>query len=94
MGPRLHNAVHTLFWQMKLTDTAFLPPAWRSVSLGSRDGEPFRYLWLLSRGLMSHGCTHLNAGHISELRQILPADTDQLGQVDLFLNKSYLYDIL
>jgi hypothetical protein len=42
---------------------------------------------------MSHGCTHLNAGHISELRQILPADPDQLGQVDLFLNKSYLYDI-
>ena len=93
VGPRLHNAIHTLFWQMKPTETAFLPPAWRSVSRGSRDGESFRYLWLLSRGPMSHGCTHLNAGHISELRQILPADSDQLGQVDLFLNKSYLYDI-
>ena len=93
VGPRLHNAVHTLFWQMKLSETPFLPPAWRSVSRGSRDGEPFRYLWLLSRGPMSHGCTHLNAGHISELRQILPAETGQLSQVDLFLNKSYLYDI-
>jgi len=93
VGTRLHNAVHTLFWQMKIAETTFLPAAWRSVSQGSRDGEPFRYLWLLSRGPMSHGCTHLNAGHISELRQILPADGNQLDQVDLFLNKSYDYDV-
>jgi len=93
VGTRLHNAVHTLFWQMKPAETAFLPPAWRSVSRGSRDGEPYQYLWLLSRGPMSHGCTHLNAGHISELRQILPADTEQLYQVDMFLNTSYLYDV-
>ena len=55
---------------------------------GSRDGEPYEYLWLLSRGPMSHGCTHLNAGHISELRQMLPAETDQLYAVDLFYNTS------
>ncbi len=93
VGTRLHNAVHTLFWQMKPAETSFLPPAWRSVDRGSRDGEPYQYLWLLSRGPMSHGCTHLNAGHISELRQLLPAETDQLYNVDLFLNTSYLYDV-
>ena len=93
VGPRLHNAIHTLFWQMKPRETPFLPPAWGSVSSGSRDGQPFGYLWLLSRGPMSHGCTHLNIGHISELRQILPTDADQLVQVDLFLNKSTLYDV-
>jgi hypothetical protein len=93
VGPRLHNAVHTLYWQMKPEETAFLPAAWRSVSRGSRDGEPFRYLWLLSRGPMSHGCTHLNAGHISELRQILPADTDALYNVDMYLNPSQFYDV-
>jgi len=92
VGTRLHNAVHTLFWQMKPSETAFLPPAWRSVNNGSRDGEPYRYLWLLSRGPMSHGCTHLNAGHIAELRQVLPAETEQLYQVDMFLNSSQLYD--
>jgi hypothetical protein len=27
VGPRLHNAVHTLFWQMKLAETAFHPGA-------------------------------------------------------------------
>ena len=93
VGPRLHNAVHTLYWKMKPAETSFLPPAWRSVTDGSRDGEPYHYLWLLSRGPMSHGCTHLNAGHISELRQVLPAETEQLYQVDLFLNTSYQYDV-
>ena len=93
VGTRLHNAVHTLFWQMKPAETPFLPAAWRSVSRGSRDGEPYQYLWLLSRGPMSHGCTHLNAGHISELRQMLPAETEQLSQVDVYLNTSYLYDV-
>jgi hypothetical protein len=93
VGPRLHNAVHTLFWRMKPAETSFLPPAWRSMSRGSRNGVPYEYLWLLSRGPMSHGCTHLNAGHISELRQMLPSDTEALYQVDLFLNTSYLYDV-
>ena len=93
VGPRLHNAVHTLFWKMKPVETTFLPPAWRTVSRDSRDGEPFEYLWLLSRGPMSHGCTHLNAGHIAELRQILPVDVEQMGNVDLFLNSSYRYDV-
>jgi len=93
VGPKLHNAVHTLFWKMKPEETAFLPAAWRTVDRGSRDGQPYRYLWLLSRGPMSHGCTHLNAGHISELRQLLPAETEQLYEVDLFYNTSYDYDV-
>ena len=93
VGSRLHNAIHTLFWEMKPTETPFLPPAWRTVSSGSRNGGPFGYLWLLSRGPMSHGCTHLNIGHILELRQILPTEPQQLAQVDLFLNKSTLYDV-
>jgi hypothetical protein len=93
VGRRLHNAVHTLFWEMKPDKTSFLPAAWRSMNRDSRNGEPFKYLWLLSRGPMSHGCTHLNAGHISELRQLLPSKGEQLDQVDMFLNTSYLYDV-
>jgi len=92
IGPRLHDAIHTLFWKMKIDETAFLPAAWRSMS-SSREGGPYRYLWLLSRGPMSHGCTHLNAGHISELRQLLPAESERLDQVDLFLNTSQRYDV-
>jgi hypothetical protein len=93
VGTRLHNAVHTLFWKMQPSATAFLPASWREQQQRGRDGEPYRYLWLLSRGPISHGCTHLNAGHISELRQLLPADAEQLSRVDLFLNTSYRYDV-
>ena len=91
VGPRLHNAVHTLFWRMKPAETPFLPAAWRSVK--SAEGAPYQYLWLLSRGPMSHGCTHLNAGHISELRQVLPSETEQIYEVDVFYNTSFLYDV-
>lgn len=91
VGTRLHNAVHTLFWRMRPAETPFLPAEWREMK--DEDGQPYEYLWLLSRGPMSHGCTHLNAGHISELRQILPIDVDQLAEVDVFYNQSAYYDV-
>lgn len=93
VGSRMHNSVHTPWWKMETDATPFLPAAWRSIDRGSRDGKPYRYLWLLSRGPMSHGCTHLNAGHISELRQLLPSETEQVYRVDVFLNTSTLYDV-
>lgn len=91
IGTRMHDALHTLFWRMNPQQTSFLPAAWRSAK--NPDGKPYEYLWLLSRGPMSHGCTHVNAGHLAELRQMLPADEDKLAQVDLFLDKSELYDV-
>jgi hypothetical protein len=91
--PTMHNAIHTPWWKMGPEDAKFLPAAWRDVTSGSRDGQPFRKLWLLSRGPMSHGCTHLNTGHIAELRQMLPADGDQLYDVDVFLTRSEDYDV-
>jgi hypothetical protein len=93
VGTNMHNSVHTLWWKMETERTPFLPAAWRTVERGSRDGTPYRYLWLLSRGPMSHGCTHLNAGHISELRQLLPSETERLYEVDTYLNSSTLYDV-
>jgi hypothetical protein len=93
IGPRMHDSFHTLWWQMERARTAFLPAAWREGDHDDRDGRPFRYLWLLSRGPMSHGCTHVNAGHIAELRQILPAETQRLYDVDVYYNRSELYDV-
>ena len=92
VGTKLHNSFHTLWWKMP-TSAAFLPENWKQVAENSRNGKPQPYLWLLSRGPMSHGCTHVNAGHISELRQMLPSDTESLYQIDNFRNKSYLYDV-
>jgi hypothetical protein len=91
VGTNMHNALHTLFWRMKPAETPFLPPAWRQKK--DADGQPYEYLWLLSRGPMSHGCTHVNAGHISEPRQILPAQSEQLAEVDLFHNRAFDYDV-
>ena len=92
VGTNMHNSFHTLWWQMEPAHTSFLPAAWRSGSQGT-DGKEYRYLWLLSRGPMSHGCTHVNAGHIAELRQLLPAETERLYAVDVFYNESQLYDV-
>ncbi|HEY2774036.1 MAG TPA: hypothetical protein VGK20_08280 [Candidatus Binatia bacterium] len=91
VGDHLHNAIHLPYWQMRTSQTSFLPATWRQAK--DADGHDYEYLWLLSRGPMSHGCTHLNAGHISELRQLLPSAGDQLGNVDVFYNTSAQYDV-
>jgi len=93
VGDRLHNSFHTLWWRMEPPKTSFLPADWHDIDRGRRGEGDYRYLWLLSRGPMSHGCTHVNAGHISELRQVMPSKTKQLYEIDTFLNKSHLYDV-
>ncbi len=93
VGKTMHNSFHTLWWRMTPETTSFLPDSWHDLDEGSRDGKPFNNLWLLSRGPMSHGCTHLTTGHIGELRQAMPSDTERLYEIDTFLNKSYLYDV-
>ena len=91
VGTKLHNALHTLFWRLRPAETSFLPSEWRAAK--NDDGKPYQYLWLLSRGPMSHGCTHVNAGHIAELRQLLPTEVEELSEVDLFHNRSSDYDV-
>jgi hypothetical protein len=93
VGDALHNSFHTLWWPMPADGPEFLPAEWQEIDRGSRDGETFDNLWLLSRGPMSSGCTHVNAGHISELRQVMPSDTEKLYEIDVFLNRSYDYDV-
>ena len=93
VGDRLHNSFHTLWWKMEPPKTSFLPTDWHDIDRGRREEGDYRYLWLLSRGPMSHGCTHVNAGHISELRQVMPSETKKLYEIDTFLTKSHLYDV-
>jgi hypothetical protein len=92
VGDKLHNSFHTLWWRMEPEQTAFLPSQWTENDPRRKTG-PSRYLWLLSRGPMSHGCTHVNVGHIAELRQLLPSEVAKLFEVDVFLNRSYNYDV-
>ena len=93
VGKTMHNSFHTLWWRMQPEQTAFLPKSWLADDRRTANGAPSRYLWLLSRGPMSHGCTHLTTGHIAELRQLLPSETAKLYEIDVFLNRSYDYDV-
>ena len=93
VGDKLHNSFHTLWWRMEHAKTSFLPEELRKPQIKSREGKEYRYLWLLSRGPMSHGCTHVNGGHILELRQLLPASEKEMYDVAFYLNKSCLFDV-
>ena len=93
VGTNMHNAFHTPYWALDLTRAAFLPDTLRSTTAKSRDGGPFQFAYLLSRGPASHGCTHVNPGHLVELRQLLPSETERLHDVEVFINKSHLFDV-
>jgi len=92
VGKRMHNSFHTLWWRMPAS-TGFLPDELRGKGGTTREGGDYDYLWLLSRGPMSHGCTHVNQGHIAELRQVLPALPEVMDDVDVYINKSHLFDV-
>ena len=93
VGKKLHNSFHTLWWRMEHAKTSFLPEELKNPGIKSREGGEYRFLWLLSRGPMSHGCTHVNSGHILELRQLLPSSEKEIYDVVFFLNKSCLFDV-
>ncbi|MCG6881963.1 MAG: hypothetical protein LJE96_22810 [Deltaproteobacteria bacterium] len=93
VGKTLHNSFHTLWFQNVTKKNSFIPEEWKQNTKDSRTGKPYTNLWLLSRGPMSHGCTHVNAGHISELRQMLPSAEKLLPKVVTFRNKSNHFDV-
>lgn len=50
-------------------------------------------MWLVKRGGVSHGCLRLPAGHVWEMRQILPVEDSKMVQVNFFGNSSQDFDI-
>jgi hypothetical protein len=50
-------------------------------------------LWAVKRGGVSHGCLRLPAGHVWELRQILPVENAKMNQVSFFGNNSEDFDL-
>ena len=62
--------------------------------MGERDGKkPYQNLWIVSRGPTSHGCTRLPSGHMSELRQIVPSESNVLERVATFRSLPQCYDV-
>ena len=87
-----YNAFHNAGVRCELGATPFLPAAWRKV-VSVRDGKPYQNLWIPSRGPTSHGCTRLGSGHVSELRNSLPASSKVLQEVPTFRNLVQCYDV-
>ncbi|MFN2376145.1 MAG: hypothetical protein ABR538_06390 [Candidatus Binatia bacterium] len=87
-----YNAFHNAGVRAELGRTGFLPPEWRR-STSERDGKPMQNLWMVSRGLASHGCTRLPSGHMNELRHILPTEEDAMIKVKTFRNLPQCYDV-
>jgi hypothetical protein len=88
-----YNAFHNAGVRCALDSTPFLPSEWRKA-VSSRDGKkPYQNLWMASRGPASHGCTRLGSGHMTELRNSLPASSKTLEQVDTFRNLVQCYDV-
>ncbi len=93
VGSRLHNSFHSLWFRIDARHWDPLPEEWRRVSAGEREGKPYPYLWLVSRGPMSQGCTHVNAGFLNEFRQIFPSTEEGLSGVVTYRNKYQHYDV-
>jgi len=87
-----YNAFHNAGVRCQLNNTPFLPPEWRKA-VSERDGKPMQNLWIVGRGPTSHGCTRLPSGHMSELRQIAPTESDTLTRVKNFRNLPQCYDV-
>lgn len=92
-GGIVYNAFHNAGVRCGLGETPFLPSAWRKV-MGERDGKKaYQNLWIISRGPTSHGCTRLASGHMSELRQIVPSESNVLERLATFRNLPQCYDV-
>ncbi len=92
-GGITYNAFHNAGVRCQLNSTKFLPSSWRNV-VGERDGKKgYQNLWIASRAPVSHGCTRLPSGHMTELRQIVPSESPILERVRTFRNLPGCYDV-
>jgi hypothetical protein len=91
-GGITYNAFHNAGVRCQLNSTPFLPAQWRKVT-GERSGKPYENLWVVGRGPTSHGCTRLPSGHMSELRHMVPSESDTLTQVKTHRNLPGCYDV-
>jgi len=92
-GGITYNAIHNTGISNWIAGHPILPTQWKSVTTGSRNGKPFNRVALTSRGPVSHGCTRLNNGHLTELREMLPSTSDGMLGIVQYRNPSQCYDV-
>jgi hypothetical protein len=92
-GGITYNAFHNAGVRTQLNSTKYLPAAWRNVASERDPKKPYQNLWLASRAPVSHGCTRLASGHMTELRQIVPTESATLERVRTFRDLPGCYDV-
>jgi len=92
-GGNAYNAIHNPGISCWIPGHHLLPKEWSKITGGSRDGKPFNRVALTSRGPVSHGCTRLNSGHLSELREMLPSTSEAMEGIVHYRSPSHGYDV-
>ena len=92
-GGSAYNAFHNPGISNWMQGHPLIPNEWKKRTDGSRDGKTFLRSSITSRGPVSHGCTRMNPGHLSEFREMLPSTSDGIKGTRVFLNLSQCYDI-
>jgi hypothetical protein len=92
-GSRSYNAIHNPGISHWIPGHALLPVEWKNYTEGSRNGKPFNRIAFTSRGPVSHGCTRCNAGHLTELREMLPSTSEAMEGIPHYRSLSHCYDI-
>ncbi len=55
--------------------------------------EDYQFLWVVSRGPVSHGCVRMAVGHLWEVRHVFPASPERMKELLYFGNRSADYDV-
>ena len=55
--------------------------------------EEYAFVWVVSRGPVSHGCVRMAVGHLWETRHVMPSDPERMREVLYFGNRSADYDV-
>jgi hypothetical protein len=92
-GGITYNAIHNTGISNWIQGHPLLPLQWKTLTTGSRNGKPFNRVALTSRGPVSHGCTRLNNGHLTELREMLPSTSEGMRGIVHYRNPSQCYDV-
>ncbi len=91
-GGVAYNAFHNAGIRTPV-GTHYLPPEWRSVAGELDPKKPYQQLWIISRGPASHGCTRLDSGQMSEMRNALPSASEAMAGIPNFRNRPQCFDV-
>lgn len=92
-GGASYNAFHNPGISNWMGGHPLIPKEWKSSTENSRSGKPYLRSSITSRGPVSHGCTRLSPGHLTEFREMLPSTSDDMKGIRVFLNQSQCYDM-